>query len=76
MNITTATLVAVLRRALDAVERPLLFHETKTPKRAASRLARLERWAGPMGAAVARDYIGRRHPPGTGPRMWKRSAAA
>lgn len=56
MTFDLATLVAI-RRRMEALGAPLLFHDTRTPQRQARRVARIMRWMGPTGRLVTRDYV-------------------
>lgn len=72
MTLDTRTLVAIVKRALAAAERPPLFHETRTPARAWSRYDRILAWAGPAGRIIAWDYIKGGAMPPPGRRKWQR----
>lgn len=54
MTISTIALVAVYRRVFCSA--PLLFHDVRTPSRQERRKARIRRWMGPIGLAVAGEY--------------------
>ena len=56
MKIPRRTFAAIVGRALDA-QRPRLFDDSWSAKRARRRLDLLKRWAGPAEFAAARDVF-------------------
>lgn len=60
MKIARRIFVEIVKRAVDEVERPRLFDDRWSPKRARRRLDRLRRWAGLAEFVVAIEAIQRR----------------